>query len=249
VPEGVIAVCSDTTVIDRSLEAVTDVLATTPGVMFSVKEPSGSYVSANQAFADRAGVTGPGDVIGKTAHDLFPAELADQYAAQDARVLETGHMLTNELESITRPDGTIGWFLTSKSRWVDDAGEAVGLVSVSVDLRTPVDAAAPHAQLAAAVDVARRRYVEQVPVADLAAAADMSVAQLERVSRRLLGLSPKQLIMRFRLEEALRLITDTDLPIADVASACGYYDQSAFGRHFRRVVGSSPAAYRSAHRT
>lgn len=235
--------------IDRSLEAVTDVLATTPGVMFSVKSATGEYVTANQAFADRAGVAGPGDVIGKTAHDLFPAELADRYTAQDVRVIETGHMLTNELESITRPDGSIGWYLTSKSRWTDDGGGAAGLVSVSVDLRTPVDAAAPHAQLAAAVDVARRRYVEQVPVADLAAAADMSVAQLERVSRRLLGLSPKQLIMRFRLEEALRLITDTDLPIAEVATACGYYDQSAFGRHFRRVVGSSPAAYRSAHRS
>jgi PAS domain S-box-containing protein len=235
-------------VIDRSLEAVTDVLATTPGVMFSVKSPSGRYVSANQAFADRAGVAGPGDVVGKTAHELFPPELADRYAAQDARVIDTGHMLTNELESITRPDGSIGWFLTSKSRWTDDAGEVVGLVSVSVDLRTPVDAAAPHAQLAAAVEVARRRSAEQVPVADLAAAAGMTVTQLERVSRRLLGLSPKQLIMRFRLEEALRLITDTEVPIADVASACGYYDQSAFSRHFRRVVGSSPSAYRAAHR-
>lgn len=234
--------------IDRSLAAVTDVLATTPGVMFSVKSAEGVYLSANQAFADRSGVAGPGDVVGKTAHDLFPAELAAQYTSQDAEVIRTGHMLTNELESITRPDGTIGWFLTSKSRWTDDGGVAVGVVSVSVDLRTPVDAAAPHAQLAVAVDVARRRFAEQLPVADLAIAADMTVSQLERVARRLLGLTPKQLIMRFRLEEALRLVTETDVAIADVASACGYYDQSAFGRHFRRVVGSSPSAYRAQHR-
>ena len=63
-----------------------------------------------------------------------------------------------------------------------------------------------------------------------------------------LGLSPKQLVMRFRLEEGLRLLTTTELPMADVANRCGYYDQSAFSRHFRKVVGSPPAAYRAAHR-
>lgn len=186
--------------------------------------------------------------MGCSAADLFPAELAATYEEQDRAVVETGQVLSNELEFITRPDRSIGWFLTSKSRWVDDDGHPAGVVSVSVDLRTPGDAAAPHAQLARAVDVARQRFAEPIEVADLAAAADMSMTQLERVSRRVLGLSPKQLVMRFRVEEGVRLLTMTDDPIAEVASRCGYYDQSAFGRHFRRVVGSPPAAYRSAHR-
>ncbi|MGA9276456.1 MAG: AraC family transcriptional regulator [Ilumatobacter sp.] len=234
--------------LDRSLEAVTEVLATTPHVMFCIKAATGEYLAANQAFADRAGVAGAGDVVGRTASDLFPAEFAERYDAQDRAVVETGHMLTNELEFITRPDRTIGWFLTSKSRWTDADGEVAGVVSVSVDLRTHVDADAPHARLAAAVEVARRRFAEPIEVADLADAAEMSVAQLERSARRVLGLGPKQLVMRFRLEEGLRLLTTTDLPIADVAHRCGYYDQSAFSRHFRKVVGSSPAAYRTAHR-
>ena len=76
----------------------------------------------------------------------------------------------------------------------------------------------------------------------------MSVAQLERTARRVLGLTPKQLIMRFRLEAALNLLITTDRPLAEVAAACGYYDQSQFGRHFRRVVGTSPSAYRAEHR-
>lgn len=234
--------------LDRSLEAVTDVLATIPHVMFCVKSATGDYLAANQAFADRAGVAGAGDVVGRSASDLFPAELAERYEAQDRAVIETGRMLTNELELITRPDRSIGWFLTSKSRWLDAAGEPAGVVSVSVDLKTPVDAAAPHARLAAAVDLARRRFADSIEVADLAEAAEMSVAQLERTARRVLGLSPKQLVMRFRLEEGLRLLTTTELPLAEVAHRCGYYDQSAFSRHFRKVVGSPPAAYRAAHR-
>ncbi|MGB3737407.1 MAG: helix-turn-helix domain-containing protein, partial [Ilumatobacter sp.] len=234
--------------LDRSLEAVTDVLATVPHVMFSIKSVDGTYLAANRAFAERAGVVGQGEVVGRTAAELFPPDLAEQYEAQDRSVIDTGLMLTNELEVITRPDRSYGWFLTSKSRWTDDSGTAAGVVCVSVDLRTAVDGNSPHARLADAVDVARRRYAERLEVADLAAAAGMTVSRLERTARRVLGLTPKQLIMRFRLEEALRLITTTDVSLADVATRCGYYDQSAFGRHFRKVVGSSPAAYRAAHR-
>jgi PAS domain S-box-containing protein len=240
---------SDGPVLDRSMMAMTDVLATTPHTMFCVKGVDGTYLAVNQAFADRAGVSGPGDVVGKRAADLFPAELAQRYEAQDRSVLDSGRMLTNELELITRPDGTYGWYVTSKSRWTDSRGRPVGMVCVSVDLRTPADAAAPFARLAAAVEVARTRFAEPLAVRVLADAANMSVNQLERSTRRALGLGPKQLLMRFRLEEALRLLTNTDAPISEIANRCGYYDQSAFTRHFSRVVGQPPSAYRRANRT
>lgn len=51
--------------------------------------------------------------------------------------------------------------------------------------------------------------------------------------------------MRFRLEEALRLLDTTDHSLVEIATKCGYYDQSDFTRHFRRAVGWSPAGWRS----
>jgi len=231
-------------VLDPSLVAVTDVLATTPGVMFCIKATDGTYLMANLAFAERAGVNGPGDVVGRSAAELFAAELAQQYEAQDVKVLSTGRMLSNELEVITRPDGTPGWFLTSKSRWNGPDGRPAGLVSVSVDLRAPDDAAAPHERLAEAVDLARERFADKITVGEMAKTAAMTVPQLERSFRRALGLTPKQLIMRFRVEEALRLLETTDRPLSEIARLCGYYDQSAFTRHFRRIVGFGPAGWR-----
>lgn len=229
---------------DQSLRAVSEVLATTPHVMFCVKDAVGRYVAANRAFAERAGVAGPGEVVGRTAHELFPADLADGYAAQDDAVMSTGQPLTNELEYITRPDGSIGWYLTSKSRLIDERGRPSGIVSVSIDLRTPADAAAPHHGLARAVDFARRHLAASTSVADLADAAGMTTGQLERAMGRVLGLSPKQLVLRLRLEQAIAELDTTDDSIATVAQRCGYYDQSAFTRHFTRVVGMAPGAYR-----
>ncbi|MEM1332637.1 MAG: helix-turn-helix domain-containing protein [Actinomycetota bacterium] len=229
---------------DRSLVAVTDVMATVPDVMFCVKAPDGRYLSANRAFARRAGVGGPGDVVGRTAHDLFPSELADRYEAQDRRLLATGHMLTNELEFITDGSGDVGWFVTSKSRWLDAVGRPAGIVTASVDQRAPGRASDPFVGLADAVSTARDRYREDLTVGELAEAAAMSVRGLERATKRVFGLTPKQLIRRLRLEESLLLLATTDRSIGDIAAACGYYDQSAFARHFRSVVGTSPARYR-----
>jgi PAS domain S-box-containing protein len=229
--------------VHQSLEAVSEILATTPHVMFCVKDLDGRYVGANLAFAERAGVAA-GDVIGRTAHDLFPEELADGYTGQDEAVLATGQPLTNELEFITRPDGTIGWYLTSKSRLVDDRGRPTGIVSISIDLRTPADAAAPHQGLARAVDFVRERLGGATTVGEMAEAAGMSVSQLERAMNRVLGLSPKQLVLRLRLEQAISELGGGDRPISEIAQRCGYYDQSAFTRHFTRVVGMSPGVYR-----
>jgi AraC-like DNA-binding protein len=73
----------------------------------------------------------------------------------------------------------------------------------------------------------------------------MSVVQLERTTRRIIGISVRQLLVRFRVERAIGLLATTQLALSDIDAGCGYYDQSAFTRQFRRVVGVSPGAYRS----
>lgn len=231
--------------LDRSLIAVSEVLATTPGVMFCAKSLDLVYLLANQAFAERTLVDSPGELIGRRALDVFPAELGLTYEQQDRQVLATGRMLTNELEAVTGRNGEIGWYLTSKSRWVDDDGRPAGLVSTSVDLKTPFSAAAPHASLARAVETARASFRTPTAVAQMSAAAGLTSAQLERLAARVLGLSPKQLVMRFRLEEAFRLLATTDRPLSEISLECGYYDQSSFTRHFKRVVGWSPSGWRA----
>lgn len=226
---------------DPAIDAMADLLTDVPHVMFCVKDADGRYVAVNQAFADRVGMAAPADVVGLTAGELFPPELATSYERQDAAIRATGKPLRNELELILRPDGSIGWYVTSKTLTADS------IASVSVDLRASAEAGAgTNAGVAAAVLFARLHSTEQVSVAELAAAAQLTVPQMDRAIKRTLGLTAKQLLLRMRLEEAILLLRTTHLPVAEIASECGYYDQSAFTRQFRRVVGMSPGAYRSA---
>jgi PAS domain S-box-containing protein len=236
-------------VMTESHSAITNVLADlltdVPHVMFCLKDLDGRYLAVNQAFADRAGRATAADIVGLNANDLFPAELAESYERQDARVISTGEALRNELELILRPDGSVGWYVTSKTL-LGPTDAPFGIASVSVDLRAPADAGGANARVAEAVAYARTRSTEHTAVADLAVAAGLTVTQLERAMRRALGLSAKQLMLRLRLEEAIRRLRTTDLPVSQIATECGYYDQSAFTRQFRRVVGMSPGAYRTA---
>lgn len=219
-----------------------------PHVMFSLKGLDGRYRSANQAFADRAGCRTPAEVVGRRAADLVPDELASSYEAQDRRVVDTGRAVRGELEMITRPDGTIGWYVTTKTPIPDAAGAVEAIVAISVDLRTGSGADDGMEGLAAALELVRARFGEPLKVDDLARAAEMSRQQLERRMRRALGVSAKQYVLRVRLDEATRLLATTDLPIAEIATRCGFYDQAALTRRFARAVGMTPRRYRDVHR-
>jgi AraC-like DNA-binding protein len=225
------------------LRAMAALLGDVPHVMFCAKDQSGGYLTVNQAFADRAGVRHPDDVVGRRAEDLFDSELAASYVSQDAELWSSRQPLHNQLELIRRPDGTLGWYVTTKVLIAETDGSAF-LASVSVDLRAAGDAPTAHAGVAAAVAYARAHCTEALRVNDVAAAASMSVVQLERTMRRIIGMSVRQLLVRFRVEHAVGLLSTTDLPLAEIAARSGYYDQSAFTRQFHRVVGVSPGAYR-----
>ena len=58
------------------------------------------------------------------------------------------------------------------------------------------------------------------------------------------GMSPKQFCRVQRFQRALKLLaTRKDLPLIEVALACGYYDQAHFTNDFRAFAGITPTAY------
>jgi AraC-like DNA-binding protein len=222
------------------------------GVMFCAKDTTGRYVLVNQVFVRRTNERSRRQVIGRRAGDLFVPELAERYTTQDDEVLRTGRPLRNELELIRRVGGAPGWFLTSKLPVHDDGGRVVGLVSVSQDLRED-DADDATMDAMARLVAAVQRHLDETPgvsltMADLAAMAGCTTAVLDRRVRRVFGLTPRQLVLRARVERAAHLLTTTTNPLAEVAAAAGFYDQAAFTRTFARLTGETPSSFRRRER-
>jgi AraC-like DNA-binding protein len=83
-------------------------------------------------------------------------------------------------------------------------------------------------------------------LADLAHTAAMSPYHFLRTFRAVVGVTPHQYILHMRLHRAaVRLQRSTD-DISAIAFAAGFADLSTFNRRFRRLMGSTPGAYRAA---
>lgn len=224
-----------------AMVALMDELSAT---MFCAKDVTGRYVAVNPVFVARTSERSRRAVLGQRATDLFVPQLAERYEQQDTEVLRTGRALRGELERIRRPGGAPGWYLTAKFPVHDAAGRLVGLVSVSQDLRAgEADDAtiAALSRLTAAVDA---DLGAGWTVARLAAAAGWSPAVLDRRLRRVYGLTPRQFVLRARVDRAVELLAAGAGTIADVAAESGFYDQPSFTRTFARLTGETPAQYR-----
>ncbi|MEO9901893.1 helix-turn-helix domain-containing protein [Nisaea sp.] len=77
-------------------------------------------------------------------------------------------------------------------------------------------------------------------IAVLARAAGCRQRDLEDRFRRTFGATPRTVYRQLRMAEALRLVRDGDLSIAEIALRCGYSDPSAFTRAFRTTHGHAP---------
>jgi AraC-like DNA-binding protein len=226
-------------------EALFDLLA---DVVFFVKDASGCYVVVNTTLMRRCGFQHKRCLIGRSPIEVFPPELGASYAAQDREVLATGEPIQNRLELHLYPNRFPGWCLTHKIPLFDRDGQVIGLTGISRDLRMPDKEHPVYRRIAAAVIYIQEHFAEPLRLEELARIAKVSVAQFERYIQRIFDLTPKQLMIKIRLDAAAHLLKD-DRSVAEVAQECGYADHSAFSRQFRAVVGLSPTEYRTLHRT
>lgn len=78
----------------------------------------------------------------------------------------------------------------------------------------------------------------------LADATGLGLRSLQRLVREQLGLTPKWLISRYRMQEAAAALATPDPPgLADLAVSLGFTDQAHLTREFRAVIGETPRRY------
>lgn len=223
------------------LEPVFDAL---PETVFFVKDVETRYVLVNRTLASRCGCKEKRALIGKTAEEVFPSRFGCVYMAQDRALIDGGPAIRGQLELHLYPGRQPGWCLTSKVPLRNAAGEVVGVAGISRDLRANEKTHPAYSRLAAVVRHMQENYVQPLNVAQLAQTAGMSVAQLERYFHKVFQLTPRQVLLKTRLDAAMVLLVSSD-KVTDVAVLCGYTDHSAFARQFKLTVGITPSEYRA----
>ena len=83
-----------------------------------------------------------------------------------------------------------------------------------------------------------------VTIVDLARQCGLSAGYFVSAFKRSTGVTPHRWLTHRRVDSAKRLLNDRDVPVAQIAVACGFANQSHFTRVFRAVTGCTPAAWR-----
>jgi AraC-like DNA-binding protein len=217
-----------------------------PGVYFFAKDREGHLMFASEGLRQRYAMRDETEILGMTDFDLNPGSMAQAYVDDDKRIVAGKARLIERIELWWDRQGMPDWFLVTKLPLHDRKGRVQGVMGT---LRRPDEAERrlPVFQtVAQAVEIIRRDFAKPLLVEDVARSCGQSLRQLQRRFQSAFGITPQEFLLRTRVLEATRLLEQTTLAAGEIATRCGFVDQSSFSQHFRKRIGVSPAVYRRA---
>ncbi|MDB4512239.1 helix-turn-helix domain-containing protein [Arenicella sp.] len=219
-----------------------------PEVSFFIKDLDGRFMAHSLNKFERYDVQREEDVIGKTDHDFYSPSRADAYRADDLMVMKSGEPIVNRLEAAPEAIGSPRLVATSKIPLRDPKGKIIGIAGFSRPVQGLDTGTEVSERLARVIEHLHQNLTEALPSPELATMAGLSVSQFERRFRDACGTSPRQYLLRIRVDAAARLLIGTDRTVSEIAQDCGFHDHAHLSRSFRKIMQHSPSDYRSAHR-
>lgn len=207
-----------------------------------------------RSFADdyRADIETPFDFL---LMELAPGGFHDEPAECERRVREgladlqgvrdpvLAHLTHALLPALARPSEAGALF-------VDQVSQAIRthiLMSYGGEAR-PVEARRPRlspVQERRAKELIAQSLTGDILIADIATACGLSRSHFIRAFGQTTGVTPYRWLLEQRIARA-KLLLATPQPLAEIATSCGFADQSHFTRVFSRLAGMPPAAWRRA---
>lgn len=98
--------------------------------------------------------------------------------------------------------------------------------------------------IAKAVSYIESHFNENILIDNLAKLSHYSKRHFIRIFNKKYNCSPKEYIIKLRINHACALLNSSDMTISEIAWKCGFYDINYFSRLFKKKIGISPSEYR-----
>jgi len=188
------------------------------------------------------------DEVAETIYRVDPAsiEIAFRPALYDAVLEQLCHAIRETLDNGSRTSALYVEHMThAVAAHLLRHHSNVGLQSEASQTNGKLSAR----QLERTRELIEAKLGERITLADIAADTGLGADHFSRVFKQETGLSPYQFVIRRRVDRARHLLAETVVSIAGIAHECGFADQVHLTRAFRRIVGTTPAAYRREKQT
>lgn len=229
----------------RSLLDLFDVI---PGVYMYIKDAKSRFIRANRVVCDVVGASHPDELVGLTDFDFFPPAIASQYVAEDQRVIASGEPLSDQVWMVPGTKGVPRLYLCSKIPLHDREGNVVGIAGLKRPYEYSDGESTGYSRLGKVIAFVTENYSRDIEVGDMAEHVYLSVSQLQREFSSCFGISPNRYLREVRVGVVRHLLESSDHSLKQIASECGFYDQSHMSRHFKSSTGLTPLKYRNRYR-
>ena len=103
-------------------------------------------------------------------------------------------------------------------------------------------------ELETAISYIKENYKNELSLENVAGACFLNKYYLSHLFKRYMGTSVGKYILKLRIEEARRLLSDTSISVSKVSALSGFKDPNYFSRAFKKETSLSPLSYRRAHK-
>lgn len=153
------------------------------------------------------------------------------------------------LSGILSPTEQIGYtaarMLHQKLQGKEVPNETTYIPPVGIMERLSTDTlAVEDPRMVQVVKFIREHAYESINMDDVLKAVPMARRSLERRFQKIFGRSPLDEIRRLRIDKARSLLAETNLPMQQIAEACGYATYNYLTHVFKQVTDMTPSAYR-----
>jgi AraC family transcriptional regulator len=204
-------------------------------------------VCGPQTSVFRAGGEVHSDLIQRDGAHLVIIEMAPSFLARSSEIVP-------KLKSSPQPQRGLMTYLATKlsveARQTDTAAPLAmeGLALEMLAGAARVSQGLPEAMLPRwlkhAQELLHERFTEHLELSNIADAVNVHPVHLACVFRRTFRCTPGEYLRQLRVQYACRQLSETNASISEIALAAGFCDQSHFNRHFKRLLGLTPAQYR-----
>lgn len=180
--------------------------------------------------------------LAQVAHETINSdrvELIPQFAKLDPTISSIAFILKAELET----DG-IGSQLYAESATTFLAAHLLRHYCTRTQSLKTYPGGLPKYKLKQTIEYIEEHLGEEISLEAVAKHLNMSQYYFCHLFKQSMGISPYQYVLRQRIEKAKQLLKQRKLTITNVALECGFANQTHFTKHFRKLTGTTPRAYR-----